>query len=137
MTFLDTDILPVLDEILPARFGGGPTDYQLLEEEADDGRPRLRLLVHPTIGSIDPEAVAEVFLSAIGSGCGAERVMELQWRGAGLLRVERKSPVATAGGKILHVHSSPRARNVKSSPALAETTKSLSGLPCATSQEFK
>lgn len=42
MTFLDTDIIRVLEEEMPARFGGAPTDYQLLEEEADDGQPRLR-----------------------------------------------------------------------------------------------
>jgi len=44
MTFLDTDVIRVLEEVLPARFGGAPTDYQLLEDEADDGSPRLRLL---------------------------------------------------------------------------------------------
>src|SRR5262249_41055382 len=46
MTFLDSDVIRVLDEILPARFGGGPTDYQLVEDEGADGRPRIRLLVH-------------------------------------------------------------------------------------------
>jgi hypothetical protein len=31
MNFLDVDVIRVLEEILPARFGGGPTDYQLQE----------------------------------------------------------------------------------------------------------
>ena len=41
MTFLDTDLVGVLEEVLPRRFGGGPTDYQQLvdgESEAADGR---------------------------------------------------------------------------------------------------
>src|SRR3990172_8887397 len=39
ISFLDTDVIRVIEEVLPARFGGAPTDYQLLEDEADDGRP--------------------------------------------------------------------------------------------------
>ena len=53
MTFLDTDLIRVLEEVLPARFGGAPTDYQLVEEEAAEGQPRVRLLVHPRIGAVD------------------------------------------------------------------------------------
>jgi len=30
MTFVDADLIRTLEEILPARFGGGPTDYQLV-----------------------------------------------------------------------------------------------------------
>ena len=104
MTFLDTDVIRVLEEVLPARFGGGPTDYQLAEEEGADGQPRLRLVVHPAVGPLDADALIEVFLAEIGSGAGAERVMAIQWRMARLLRVERRPPRATASGKILHLH---------------------------------
>jgi hypothetical protein len=31
-------------------------------------------------------------------------VMELQWRQAGLLSVERRAPLSTPAGKILHLH---------------------------------
>ena len=33
MTFVDTDVVRVLEEVLPRRFGGGPIDYQLIEDE--------------------------------------------------------------------------------------------------------
>lgn len=108
MTFLDTDVIRVLEEVLPDRFGGGPTHYQLVEEEDADGRPDLRLLVHPAVGQLASEAVAEVFLSAIGAGRGAQQVMSLAWRGARLLRVERRAPFVTASGKILHLHAPGR-----------------------------
>jgi len=114
MTFLDTDVIRVLEEVLPARFGGAPTDYQLLEDEADDGSPRLRLLVHPAVGPLDTEAVSETFLSAIGAGSGVERVMALLWRDAGLLRVERRAPLTTATGKILHLHTNRRSSERRS-----------------------
>jgi hypothetical protein len=104
MTLLDCDVVRVLEEELPDRFGGGPTDYQLLEEEAPGGKPRLRLLVHPRVGRLSPEVVADTFLGAIGSGNGTERVMALHWRQAGFLRVERARPLTTDSGKILHLH---------------------------------
>jgi len=110
VTFLDSDVIRVLEEVLPARFGGAPTHYQLLEEEDGDGRPRLRLLVHPTVGPIDSDIVADAFLSAIGAGSGAERVMELLWRDGRFLRVERMAPRVTPSGKILHLHQSRDAR---------------------------
>jgi hypothetical protein len=104
MSFLDTDVIPVLEEVLPARFGGGPTDYQLVEDEGEAGEPRLRLLVSPRVGDVDPHAVAEAFLAAMSFGSGVERVMGLMWRQARLLRVERRAPLTAASGKILHLH---------------------------------
>jgi hypothetical protein len=110
MTFLDTDVIRVLEVVLPERFGGIPSDYQLVEEEAADGAPRIRLLVHPRVGPLSADGIAQTFLAAIGRGSGAERIMSLVWRDAGLLRVERRPPVATATGKVLHLHSTLSSR---------------------------
>ena len=108
MTFLDVDVTRVLEEVLPARFGGGPTDYQLVEDEAADGTPRLRLLVDPAVDSVDEAAVREAFLGAIGGGTGPQAVMGRAWRDGAWIRVERRPPVATAAGKILHVQARGR-----------------------------
>ncbi|HEX9710175.1 MAG TPA: hypothetical protein VGB42_09455, partial [Candidatus Thermoplasmatota archaeon] len=51
MTLLDGDAISALEEVLPARFGGVATDYQLLEEEDAAGRPRLVLVVSPRVGA--------------------------------------------------------------------------------------
>ena len=104
MTFLDADVIRVLEEVLPARFGGGPTDYQLVESEDGNGRPRMTLLVDPAVGPFDPKAVVDTFLTAISQGSGAERVMSLHWGQTDVLRVERRIPLTTPSGKILHLH---------------------------------
>jgi hypothetical protein len=105
MTFLDWDVIRILDDVLPSRFGGGPTDYQVVEDEAVDGRPRIRLLVHPAVGSLDSDAVVRAFLDAIGAGSGAARMMARVWGDADVVTLERRPPVATATGKILHLHA--------------------------------
>jgi hypothetical protein len=104
MTFLDADVAQVLEEALPARFGGRPGDYQLVEEERPDGRACLRLLVHPEVGRIDPQAVVDAFLSALGPAGGAAGIMAEVWRDADLLTVERRIPETTVSGKVLHLH---------------------------------
>jgi hypothetical protein len=104
--FLDVDVIRVLEEVLPARFGGAPTHYQLVEQpDAEGARPSVRLFIHPDVGPLDPGEVAEFFLSAIGGGDSGERLMELQWRGGRVLQVERQAPVRTGSGKILHLYA--------------------------------
>ena len=104
MTFLDAHVVQVLEETLPARFGGGPTDYQLLEDETAEGHPRLRLLVHPRLPGVDPEGVARVFLESLGAGSAPERMMEKVWQDSAFVTVERSVPRVTVAGKIQHVH---------------------------------
>jgi hypothetical protein len=110
MTFLDTDVARVLEETLPNRFGGGPTDFQLVDDEAPDGRPCLRLLAHPRLGPLDDEALREAFLDGIAPGAETERVMGQVWRDGDFVRVERAAPMASSAGKILHVRSAAAAR---------------------------
>lgn len=108
MTFLDADIIPVLECALPARFGGTLFDYQLAEEEDAAGKPCLKLIIHPSVGPLDPALVKEAFLAEAGAGAAAERVMSLQWRDAGFLTIERRPPELTPSGKIAHVLKSRR-----------------------------
>lgn len=106
MTFPDADVIRVLEEVLPARFGGGPTDYQLVEDALPDGGARLRLLVRPEVGPLDPERVVAAFLAAVSQSTGAGRIVGLAWREGRVLRVERRPPLLGASGKVLHLHVS-------------------------------
>jgi hypothetical protein len=106
MTFLDSDVGWVLDSALPRRFGGSGLDYQLLEEEDPDGRSTLRLLVDPRVGPLDAEALALAFLEDLGRVSQAAPVMAMAWQAGRLVRVERRPPLPTGAGKVLHVRRS-------------------------------
>jgi hypothetical protein len=108
VTFLDVDVARVLDEVLPARFGGGPGDYQLVEREGRDGQTFLHLLVHPRVGSFDERGVADEFLRTMGQGSGGERLAAELWRETGILSVRSEPPLRTSGGKVLHLHVDAR-----------------------------
>ena len=108
MTFHDLDVVRALEETLPTRFGGQPSDYQLVESEGPDGRPQVRLLVHPSVGPLEPGALRDALLEALAGSGQPERVMAVQWRLGGWLDVERRPPHATGGGKILHLHQERR-----------------------------
>jgi hypothetical protein len=104
ITFLDVDVISVLEHVLPARFGGRPADYQLVEQaDGDRSRPTVALVIDPSIGPLDEVEVADVFLTAIGGGSGGERLMELLWRNVNMVSVLREAPTRTASGKIVHV----------------------------------
>ena len=96
MTFVRSGLLDILEDVLPARFGGTSADYQVLEEETELGIFRLRLLVSPAEGPVDEEAIRETFLGELGKGAAATI-----WRHAGTVEVQRRPPVATPAGKIL------------------------------------
>jgi hypothetical protein len=104
MTFLDVDVARVLDQLIVGRPTSEARGQDVLETEGQDGRPRLRLLVHPSVGAIDSATVMSALLEALAGTGGAERVMALQWQLAGWLEVERRPPHLTGGGKILHLH---------------------------------
>lgn len=56
------------------------------------------------MGPVDAGAVSSAFLAAVAAGSGVERVMGLLWQDAQMVRVERRPPLTTATGKVLHVH---------------------------------
>ena len=107
MAMADSAVIRVLEEVLPDRFGGGPTDYQLVEEEDAGGAARLRLLVHPRLGPLEPQLVSSAFLEAVGQGDGVERITSLAWAEGEFLQVDRRPPETAASGKIRQVRRRP------------------------------
>jgi hypothetical protein len=103
MTFVGDDAIALLDEILPARFGGAPTDYQLVEEE-ENGMPSVSVVVSPRVGQVEEAEVVAATLEALGGGSDQKRMMATVWRTGGTVKVVRREPHATASAKILPLH---------------------------------
>ena len=103
MSFVGTDLLRLIEEVLPARFGGDATCWQIVEEERA-GLATVELRVHPAVGPVDDAAVVATALEHLGAVSPAHRMMADTWRQAGTLRVVRAAPIATAAAKILPLH---------------------------------
>jgi hypothetical protein len=101
MNYFIGDIFEFIESSLPAEFGGGPGDYQLVEEEDDQAQTRLTLLIHPSVGRVDQDMVLTRLQAAFSSGSRDNRFMTGIWRGAGTFRIRREAPHASARGKIL------------------------------------
>jgi hypothetical protein len=110
MTLVGAEAVRILEDVLPARFGGTPLDYQLAEEEAANGLTRVVLIVSPRVGPLDDAAIREAFLAAMGETGPGARLARATWAQASSLQVRRELPRPTAQGKLLplYVHRSRR-----------------------------
>jgi hypothetical protein len=104
VTFARANLERILEDALPARFGGTGLDYQLIEEEAGDGATRLVLRVAPSVGDVDEAAVRAVLLRELGRDGLVERHMTDDWRQVGTVRLSREPPLRTPAGKIMPFH---------------------------------
>lgn len=102
VTFLGTELLRLVEEVLPAHFGGHPTDYQFVEEE-EGGLPKVNILVSPRVGNISEKTVMDTVFQTLGLYPGGN-IMADQWRHGQTLRVIRGEPYSTASAKILPLH---------------------------------
>jgi hypothetical protein len=110
MNFLHSDLLRLIEETLPARFGGGPTDYQLVEDE-EDGLPKVAVVIAPGVGPVDDSEVVRTVLEGLAAGASHKRMMAGIWHDARTVHVLRRAPYATAAGKVQPLHVlAPRAQ---------------------------
>lgn len=108
VTFVDTDLVRIIEKELPETFGGRSTDYQLVEEEDAKGLTRLRLLVSPRVGRVNEGEVLDRFLLLLRRGeaspeSWAQSGVEM-WRQSNMVRITRNDPICTSSGKILPFH---------------------------------
>jgi hypothetical protein len=105
VTFLGSELLDLLENDLPARFGGAVTDYQLVEEEdMDTGLPRVSIVVSPAVGEVDEAALIETVLARLRRSNVATGRWAALWQQAGTLRVVRRQPYTSGSTKIQPLH---------------------------------
>lgn len=102
MTLVGTDIVRILEEVLPVRFGGSATDYQLVEGEAS-GQTNLTLRVSRRVNVASLDEVRSCFLREMRVYFGGETASRLL-RDSRAVQVLHEDPIATGRGKILSLH---------------------------------
>jgi len=117
VTLAGSEMIRILEEVLPARFGGGPLDYQLLEEEDDRGFTRLSLVVNPTVAIARDKDVLECVLKAVEEHAEDEMIPAI-WKQAERLQVKRMPPILTERGKMIPLRRLPHPSRSAAKPPL-------------------
>ena len=100
MTVAGTALVRILEEVLPARFGGTALDYQMQEEEDEQGFTRYYVVIHPRVNLEDEQAVLRTVLEGLRQTGPGENVSQSMWQQAQTFRVKRADPISGSGGKF-------------------------------------
>jgi len=98
VTVTGAELIRIIEEVLPARCGGSPLDYQFAEEEDASGFTRLTLIASPHV-TVSDEALRDEVLMALSRAGGATALARGFWQQAGTLRVRRSAPFVSERGK--------------------------------------
>jgi hypothetical protein len=102
ITLMGTELVRLLEHVLPARLGGRPGDFQLIEHEGP-AQTTVELRVSLRVRGSSPEKIRECFLEEIRLVYGGSLAGRV-WRHAEALEVVLAEPVVTTSGKINSLH---------------------------------
>ena len=102
MTLVGSDIVQVLEEFLPGRFGGGPGDYQLVEQDGES-QTQLTLRVSSRATLASTEAVKEYFMKRL-EACYGGRLASRVWSHTNGFNVVQAEPISNRAGKVAVLH---------------------------------
>lgn len=105
-TLVGNDLLRVLEEELPQRFGGTPLDYQLQEQEAPDGLTRMVLVISPTVPLDDEAEVMRFMLARLRASSAMADGAAAMWESAGAFSLTRRTPALSESGKFQPLYRS-------------------------------
>jgi hypothetical protein len=111
VTLIGNEMLHILEDVLPARFGGTPLDYQLREQEDGEGLTRLYLVISPRVQITDEQAVVQVVLQSLGKSSPMADAARTVWQQARTIYIKREEPVLSPRGKQLPLYLQRGARN--------------------------
>ena len=103
MTMVGTDLVRILEEVLPAKYGGAAPDYQLLEEEDSRGQTHLSLIISPEVGEVDESDVIATLLKELRRVPHPGKLTAGFWDRAKILRIQRRQPISQMG-KVMTLH---------------------------------
>jgi hypothetical protein len=100
VTLVGSEMLKVLEEVLPARFDASPLDFQLREVEDQSGFTRLHLIIDPAVRIQDEDAVVKTLLGALQRSSISADYSKAIWEQAKTIQVIREKPAWTERGKM-------------------------------------
>jgi hypothetical protein len=104
VTLIGNEMVRIVEEVLPALFGGSPLDYQLLEQEDEQGLTRLYLIIHPRIAIADEAQVVEAVLNGMRESSPTADAARLLWQDTRTIQIKRMEPKITGRGKFFPLH---------------------------------
>jgi phenylacetate-coenzyme A ligase PaaK-like adenylate-forming protein len=110
VTLVGSDMVHILEHVLPSKFGGSLLDYQLVEEENEQGFTKLVLYVDPSVPIKDENILLEAFLNAMKVSMPSVRLAQAEYRSGNVVEIRREKPIVTARGKYFPI----RTLNIKS-----------------------
>jgi len=115
VTLIGNELQQILDQVLPARFGGSSLDYQWMEQEDAQGITRLNLIISPRLEITDESEVVRVVLNAMRTSSPTADSARTVWQQVNTIQVKRMEPVLTARGKLLplHIERNPKNQGTK------------------------
>lgn len=99
VTLVGSDMVHILEHVLPSQFGGSLLDYQLVEEENEQGFTKLVLVVDPSVTIDDEDALLEAFLDAMKHSMPSARLAQAEYRTGDVVTIRREKPFVTSRGK--------------------------------------
>jgi hypothetical protein len=97
MTVINTDLVRILEEVLPQKYGGSAADYQLLEEEDSEGRTQLNLLISPSVGTLAEDEIVATVLAELRRVPQGGRLAAGVWGQEKTLSIKRVNPISNSG----------------------------------------
>ncbi|MEO7651469.1 MAG: hypothetical protein ABIZ80_13470, partial [Bryobacteraceae bacterium] len=102
ITLVGTDLIRILEESLPVRFGGAAGDYQLVEADEGSGT-KILLHMSPRTKQSKSWEVREYFLAEVRKLYGGSLAVRV-WNHSEGVEVVRAEPYRTPAGKVLPLH---------------------------------
>ena len=100
ITLVGSDVVAIIDELLPHTYGGRQGDYQLVETVGHDGVTRLVLRVHPGLPEIDAAHIRTTVLDALAVQSAGNQHAARLLDAVSSLGVEQCAPWIAASGKV-------------------------------------
>lgn len=100
MTFYTKDIIDIVEEEFPKKFGGSSIDFQIVEEEDKDGLTHLYIYVNPEIKDINERLAKQILFDRLRPNINRSVRIKF-WEEADTFRIIKAYPFETPRGKIL------------------------------------